>query len=88
MLDTTHEAGIALMELHIRQVAGVVTNLWITNVPEDFSDDDVRYSFQVAADQGDNRARWALESVPMWLDMRDSSMRKFSPRSRVYLDNA
>ena len=74
------------MRLHVFDSPGNTTadgvNVWVTEVPDDFTDADVRYNVELLAQAGDATAKRALELVRHWIDMqhpRDS-------RSRVYLD--
>lgn len=62
----------------------VGTNVWVTDVPEDFTDADVKYNIEQWAASGDKVAKRALDLVPgYWLAYSGALD---YPRVRVYLD--
>ena len=60
-------------------------NVWVTDVPPDFTDSDVRYNVEEWAKGGDKVAQLALQIEPgYWLDM--GGWERKDPTVRVYVD--
>lgn len=73
------------MLLHVHAADGddVVTNIWVTGVPETWTDADVLAAVEVAADHGDPIAQRALDTLRCWVDQCEP-MSTYG--TRVYLD--
>ncbi len=64
-------------------------NVWVTEVPADYTDDDVKYNVEKWAADGDKTAQLALDLVKKhgpygWVDMGRSQ--RNDRTVRVYLD--
>jgi hypothetical protein len=74
------------MQLHVQAANNdnIVTNIWVTGVPESWTDAQVVDVVQVAAACGDVIAQRAIETLLCWIDQCDYS----TNGTRVYLDAA
>jgi hypothetical protein len=73
------------MQLHVHAANhdNVVTNIWMTNVPESWTDAQVLEVVQAAAAEGNPIAQRAIATIRCWTDQSETLS-----SSRVYLDAA
>ena len=77
------------MKLFVHREFNQVTNVWAEDVPQDFTDEDVRWNVQNWADAGDTVAKMAVEAITgMWISYgllmhKEPNLR---PTVRVYMD--
>lgn len=73
------------MRLHVHAANhdNIVTNIWMTNVPESWTDAQVLEVVRAAAEKGNLIAQRALATLRCWTDQCETMS-----TTRVYLDAA